>query len=71
MRQGMPKDRKIYGRLQPRLEAVGGFLIARAYIKNQAQFLATVKLLFILVMMLALMLHLIRRDECPGFVSEM
>jgi len=31
------------------LEAVGGYLIARVYIRNEAQFLATVKLLFWMV----------------------
>src|SRR5262245_9849577 len=37
------------------LEALGGFLIARVYIQNQKQFLATIKLLFLLVMLLGLM----------------
>lgn len=37
------------------LEAVGGYLVARAYIRNEDQFLATVKLLFWCVMLVGAM----------------
>jgi hypothetical protein len=37
------------------LEGMGGYLIARAYIRDKVQFLSTVKLLFIIVLILAAM----------------